>query len=115
MVANGDLREVRDLAACASQSQCEAFMIGRGAMARPELFAQIRGHVTERMSRPALAELLMRHTFDDVVLPASITDEELAAYYEANADHFVTAPEVRAATASITRESAPNAMSRRLT
>ena len=61
VVANGDLREVRDLATCASQSQCEAFMIGRGAMARPELFAQIRGHVTERMSRPALAELLIRY------------------------------------------------------
>lgn len=61
VVANGDLREIDDLAACAGQSQCEAFMIGRGAMARPELFAQIRGHVQERMSRPALAELLIRY------------------------------------------------------
>ncbi|MBK7825362.1 tRNA-dihydrouridine synthase family protein [Nannocystis sp.] len=61
VVANGDLRELGDLAACAAQSECEAFMIGRGAMARPELFAQIRGQVDERMSEAALAELLIRY------------------------------------------------------
>lgn len=54
VVANGDLRAVADLPACAAQSGCEAFMIGRAAMARPELFAQIRG---ER-GPLALAELL---------------------------------------------------------
>ncbi len=61
VVANGDIRLDTDPAACAAQSQCEAFMIGRGAMARPELFAQIRGRTTERMSGAALAELLIRY------------------------------------------------------
>ena len=61
VVANGDLRGEADLAECASQSHCEAFMIGRGAMARPELFAQIRGRASQRMSRPAFAELLIRY------------------------------------------------------
>ena len=61
VVANGDLRGEADLLACAAQSHCEAFMIGRGAMARPELFAQIRGRANQRMSRPAFAELLIRY------------------------------------------------------
>ncbi len=42
VVANGDLFEVEDLAACAAQSGCSAFMIGRGAMGHPEIFARAR-------------------------------------------------------------------------
>ena len=54
VVANGDLRQPGDLDACAAQSCCEAFMIGRAAMARPELFAEGRG----LRGRLELAELL---------------------------------------------------------
>lgn len=54
VVANGDLRRPDDFAACAAQSCCEAFMIGRAAMARPELFAEARG----LRGRLGLAELL---------------------------------------------------------
>jgi tRNA-dihydrouridine synthase C len=61
VVANGDLRGPEDLLACAGQSRCEAFMIGRGAMARPELFAELRGRTSERMSRPMFVELLIRY------------------------------------------------------
>ncbi|MEZ4381115.1 MAG: tRNA-dihydrouridine synthase family protein [Nannocystaceae bacterium] len=43
IVANGDLYEVEDLTACAAISGCEAFMIGRGSMATPDLFARARG------------------------------------------------------------------------
>ncbi len=43
VVANGDLFDVEALIACAEASGCRGFMIGRGAMGRPELFAQIRG------------------------------------------------------------------------
>jgi tRNA-dihydrouridine synthase C len=43
VVANGDLRVPEDLSHCAAQSCCHAFMIGRAAMARPDLFAVIRG------------------------------------------------------------------------
>lgn len=65
VVANGDLRDPHDLIACAGQSHCQAFMIGRGAMARPELFAQLRAATSEqmqrRMSRPMFAGLLIRY------------------------------------------------------
>jgi len=43
VVANGDLNTVEDLGACAEQSRCQAFMIGRGAMSAPDLFARARG------------------------------------------------------------------------
>ena len=43
VVANGDLFTPADLTACAARSGCDAFMIGRGAMARPRLFAAARG------------------------------------------------------------------------
>ena len=44
IVANGDLFSVEALQACARQSGCHAFMIGRGSMGRPWLFRQARGH-----------------------------------------------------------------------
>lgn len=43
VVANGDLFGVDALRRCGQVSGCSAFMIGRGAMGRPELFVQARG------------------------------------------------------------------------
>lgn len=43
VVANGDLCTTADLEACAHASGCNAFMIGRGAMADPWLFRRARG------------------------------------------------------------------------
>ena len=43
VVANGDLFGTTDLQACGQQTQCRAFMIGRGAMADPTLFRTARG------------------------------------------------------------------------
>lgn len=43
VVANGDLFGVPSLFEAAQRSGCTAFMIGRGAMGRPELFARARG------------------------------------------------------------------------
>lgn len=43
VVANGDLFSVESMRACGHVSGCAAFMVGRGAMGRPELFAQARG------------------------------------------------------------------------
>jgi tRNA-dihydrouridine synthase C len=60
VVANGDLRTVADVPACAGESQCEGFMIGRAAMARPGLFAQVRGW-SHGTSRARLGELVVRY------------------------------------------------------
>ncbi len=43
VIANGDLRTVADIMHCGQQSGCRAFMIGRGALARPNLFRLISG------------------------------------------------------------------------
>jgi tRNA-dihydrouridine synthase C len=43
VVANGDLRSPDDVARCREITGCERFMIGRGAIERPELFRVIRG------------------------------------------------------------------------
>jgi tRNA-dihydrouridine synthase C len=61
VVANGDLVSVEALAACHELSGCEAFMIGRGAMGRPELFAQARGDQPEPLTSAAMLELLSRY------------------------------------------------------
>lgn len=52
VVANGDLFSVRDLHACAEQSGCASFMIGRGAMGRPDLFAAARRAPTTLADEP---------------------------------------------------------------
>jgi tRNA-dihydrouridine synthase C len=62
VVANGDLNTVADVDACARLSGCNAFMIGRGAMARPLLFRQLRGHVEPDLDLPWLIELLADYT-----------------------------------------------------
>jgi len=43
VVANGDIRSPKDLARCAEQTGCDRFMIGRGAVAQPELFRVLTG------------------------------------------------------------------------
>lgn len=43
VVANGDIESPEDLAKCAELSGCDAFMIGRGALRRPEAFLRLRG------------------------------------------------------------------------
>jgi tRNA-dihydrouridine synthase C len=43
VVANGDLTRMAQLSACAEQSGCHNFMIGRGVLGRPGLFHQLRG------------------------------------------------------------------------
>jgi tRNA-dihydrouridine synthase C len=64
VVANGDLLTVADVQACAEASGCSAFMIGRGAMARPLLFRQLRGEPEPDLDLPWLTRLLLRYADD---------------------------------------------------
>lgn len=61
VVANGDLRVPEDLSLCAAQSGCDAFMIGRAAMARPDIFAWARGEAPEELAPGELAALLIAY------------------------------------------------------
>jgi len=60
VVANGDLNSAGALERCRQQSGCDAFMLGRGAMARPQIFGQIRGWITADRQQ-SLEEVLVRH------------------------------------------------------
>ena len=44
VIANGDLLSPSTIASCAAKTRCDAFMIGRGAMAQPNLFSQMARH-----------------------------------------------------------------------
>lgn len=61
VVANGDLFDLDALRACNEISGCEAFMIGRGAMGRPELFAQARGWRSDALASEEMVALLLRY------------------------------------------------------
>jgi tRNA-dihydrouridine synthase C len=61
VVANGDLIDVEALQRCAEVSGCSAFMIGRGAMARPDLFAMVRGWRSTPLERDEMRELLLNY------------------------------------------------------
>jgi tRNA-dihydrouridine synthase C len=62
VVANGDLFSLDALQRCASVSGCSSFMIGRGAMGRPELFAHARGWLGhEPLSHADMQRLLLRY------------------------------------------------------
>jgi tRNA-dihydrouridine synthase C len=69
VVANGDVFDRASMAACAAQSGCTAFMIGRGAMGAPDAFARIRGWRTGPLSTPELRQLLL--DYQDRMLAAS--------------------------------------------
>jgi len=43
VVANGDVWDGASLRACREASGCDAFMLGRGALARPDVFGRLRG------------------------------------------------------------------------
>jgi tRNA-dihydrouridine synthase C len=43
VVANGDIASEQDLLRCRAVTGCERFMIGRGAVAHPDLFSRLKG------------------------------------------------------------------------
>jgi len=59
VVANGDLCTPEDFERCAEVTGCHAFMIGRGAMARPALFRRIRGMQDPDLDLPWLLARVM--------------------------------------------------------
>jgi tRNA-dihydrouridine synthase C len=71
VVANGDLRSPEDLAACRAVTGCEHFMVGRGALSRPELFRVMRGSDRSFWKPSRRIALLLRFAAADLVLRRS--------------------------------------------
>jgi len=52
VIANGDINSVEDLNRCIEISNCENIMIGRGAVARPDLGRQLSHHLMNQTIEP---------------------------------------------------------------
>ncbi|RZM77105.1 tRNA dihydrouridine(16) synthase DusC [Pseudoalteromonas rubra] len=52
VVANGEIWQVEDAIRCQQRSACDNLMLGRGALATPDLAAKIKAHVEGREYRP---------------------------------------------------------------
>lgn len=62
VVANGDITSPERMALCAAESGCTAFMLGRGALARPYLFHALRGQPEAfHDTVSAFAQVLLRY------------------------------------------------------
>lgn len=61
VVANGDLFSPAAIELCRTVSGCNAFMIGRGALGHPELFAWARGWRDGPLTLPQHLELLLEY------------------------------------------------------
>ncbi|MEM6291549.1 MAG: tRNA-dihydrouridine synthase family protein [Myxococcota bacterium] len=72
VVANGDLNTVADVEACQAISGCTAFMVGRGAMGRPRLFRQLRGHTEPELDVAWLCDTLREYL--DMLLRSGATE-----------------------------------------
>ncbi|MCH1602311.1 MAG: tRNA-dihydrouridine synthase [Luminiphilus sp.] len=68
IIANGEIWTPSDLISCRKQSGCEAFMLARGALCRPDLGRAIKAHTDNiaiaPMTWPEITELLI-HFFEE--------------------------------------------------
>jgi tRNA-dihydrouridine synthase C len=60
VVANGDITCHERLLLCARESGCGAFMVGRGALAHPFVFRELRGEATAR-DLPSYCDVLLQY------------------------------------------------------
>lgn len=82
IIANGEIWSVKDFAKCQAETNCEDFMIGRGALRNPYVFKEIKAHLaTQKMEGATL------------VSPSSL--ELIVPFFDACTvyvnDHFATA------------------------
>ncbi len=61
VIANGDIRNRVDLHNCASTTGCQHFMVGRGALARPEVFRLLSGQQDTWWPPVKRLELLLQY------------------------------------------------------
>lgn len=60
IIANGEIWNVNDFEKCRTETQCEDFMIGRGALRNPYVFKEIKSHLkTETAASPNSLDLVV--------------------------------------------------------
>ncbi len=71
VVANGEIWQVEDAMLCQKRSHCQDLMLGRGALAMPDLAKQIKSHVENEHYSPMLWEHVIYH-----IIHSSMHQEE---------------------------------------
>lgn len=66
VIGNGDLVTPLDVLGMREQTNCDAFMIGRGAKGNPFIFSQMKtyfekGYIPQRPALPDMVEVMLRH------------------------------------------------------
>lgn len=66
VIGNGDLTTPQDVLRMKEETNCDAFMIGRGAKGNPFIFSQMKtyfeeGYIPEKPAPPAIVEMMLRH------------------------------------------------------
>ncbi|ESP90320.1 tRNA-dihydrouridine synthase [Pseudoalteromonas luteoviolacea 2ta16] len=61
VVANGEIWQIEDALRCQQQSQCEDLMLGRGALATPDLAAKIKAHASNKIYQPLSWQEVVYH------------------------------------------------------
>ncbi len=103
VIANGDIVDKQSLDRVREESGADAFMIGRGALGRPYIFAELEGVPFEFDAREAIAkhvDILKRYNPDRVV--ANLMKMHLCHY--AKGKDFAKAVRVAVAQAKCTAE-----------
>ena len=60
IIANGEIWNVEDFKKCQAETQCDDFMIGRGALRNPYVFSEIKAHLnTESTQNPESLDLIV--------------------------------------------------------
>lgn len=66
VIGNGDLTTPQDVLRMKEETNCDAFMIGRGAKGNPFIFSQMKtyfekGYIPEKPNPSAIVEMMLRH------------------------------------------------------
>ncbi|KZN50336.1 tRNA-dihydrouridine synthase [Pseudoalteromonas luteoviolacea] len=77
VVANGEIWQVEDAIRCQQQSQCEDLMLGRGALATPDLAAKIKAHINKQDYKPLEWQEVVYH----IVHSSMHQDENVSEKY----------------------------------
>ena len=77
VVANGEIWQVEDAMRCQQVSQCQDLMLGRGALAMPDLAAKIKAHIQGRDYQP----LTWGHVVHHIVNSSMHDDDNMSEKY----------------------------------